>query len=103
MALAGAEKTRCPRPFHAGADRPDRDLNFFLLAFAFSAIALFVPHQQAEIRAAIGLTLVLTYFVYIMLTLRASAHLVKAAAPLAPKPQRKRCFCAVWDCRKACR
>ena len=54
-----------------------RDLNFFLAAFAFSAIALFVPHQQTAIRAAIGFTLVLTYFVYIMLTLRASAHLVK--------------------------
>lgn len=54
-----------------------RDLNFFLAAFAFSAIALFVPHQQTAIRAAIGLTLVLTYFIYIMLTLRASAQLVK--------------------------
>ena len=54
-----------------------RDLNFFLIAFSFSALALFVPHQDATIRAAIGITLVLTYFIYIMLTLRASAHLVK--------------------------
>jgi cation:H+ antiporter len=54
-----------------------RDLNFFLTAFAFSAIALFVPHQQGAVRGAIGMVLVLTYFVYIMLTLRASAHLVK--------------------------
>jgi len=54
-----------------------RDLNFFLAAFAFSALALFVPHQHTAARAAIGFTLVLTYFVYIMLTLRASAQLVK--------------------------
>ena len=54
-----------------------RDLNFFLAAFAFSALALFVPHQQTAVRAAIGFTLVLTYFIYIMLTLRASAHLVR--------------------------
>jgi cation:H+ antiporter len=54
-----------------------RDLNFFLAAFAFSALALFVPHQQTATRAAIGFTLVLTYFFYIMLTLRASAQLVR--------------------------
>ena len=54
-----------------------RDLNFFLAAFAFSTLALFIPHQQTAVRAAIGFTLVLTYFVYILLTLRASAHLVK--------------------------
>lgn len=54
-----------------------RDLNFFLAAFTFSAVALFVPHDQTAARAAIGFTLVLTYFVYMMLTLRASAHLVK--------------------------
>lgn len=61
-------------PEHSGLIR---DLNFFLAAFAFSALALYVPHQQAAVRASIGFTLVLTYFVYIMLTLRASAHLVK--------------------------
>ncbi len=54
-----------------------RDLNFFLAAFAFSALALFVPHQQAATRAAIGFALVLAYFIYILLTLRASAELVK--------------------------
>lgn len=54
-----------------------RDLNFFLMAFGFSAVALFVPHHQSAIRGTIGMTLVLIYFVYIMLTLRASADLVK--------------------------
>lgn len=54
-----------------------RDLHFFLAAFGFSALALFIPHSQPSIRAAIAISLVLTYFVYIMLTLKASEHLVK--------------------------
>ncbi|MBZ0090754.1 MAG: sodium:calcium antiporter [Sulfuricellaceae bacterium] len=54
-----------------------RDLHFFLAAFGFSALALFVPHTQPFIRASIAISLVLIYFVYIMLTLKASEHLVK--------------------------
>ncbi|MEO6697196.1 MAG: sodium:calcium antiporter [Gammaproteobacteria bacterium] len=54
-----------------------RDLNFFLLAFSLAAVALFVPHELNAIRIAIGFSLVLTYFVYILLTLRASAQLVQ--------------------------
>jgi len=54
-----------------------RDLNFFIAAFAFSTLALFIPHSLPAVRAAIGLTLVLTYFIYIMLTLHASGNLVK--------------------------
>lgn len=77
MALAVLKKRGAQGHFTPERTGLTRDLNFFLAAFAFSAIALFVPHQQAEIRAAIGFTLVLTYFVYILLTLRASAHLVK--------------------------
>lgn len=54
-----------------------RDLNFFIAAFSFSAIALYVPHTQSAIRAAMGFVMVLIYFVYIMLTLRASHALVQ--------------------------
>jgi len=54
-----------------------RDLHFFLAAFTLSTIALFIPHAHGYARAAIGFTLGLTYFVYILLTVRASAHLVK--------------------------
>ncbi len=54
-----------------------RDLHFFLAAFAFSALALFVPHSHSYARAALGFTLVLIYFFYILLTLRASAKLVQ--------------------------
>lgn len=54
-----------------------RDLNFFLIAFSLSAVALFVPHDTPSVRMVIAITMVLIYFVYIMLTLRASSALVK--------------------------
>lgn len=54
-----------------------RDLNFFLAAFAFATLALFIPHHLTEVRAALGFTMVLIYFVYILLTLRASKALVQ--------------------------
>jgi len=54
-----------------------RDLDFFLFAFSLSAVALFVPHDVPALRAALAMTMVLIYFVYIMLTLRASSQLVK--------------------------
>ncbi len=66
----------------AGHIRPERtgfirDLNFFLFAFVLAAVAMYIPQQERYIRAALGIALVLTYFIYIMLTLRASAHLVQ--------------------------
>ncbi|MFN3398198.1 MAG: sodium:calcium antiporter, partial [Sulfurimicrobium sp.] len=54
-----------------------RDLNFFLAAFSLAAVALFVPHDTSLFRALLAFGMVLIYFIYIMLTLRASAHLVK--------------------------
>jgi cation:H+ antiporter len=54
-----------------------RDLNFFLVAFGAATIALFVPHRLAVVRVAISSVLALTYFVYIMLTMRASGQLVQ--------------------------
>ena len=53
-----------------------RELNFFIMAFAFAAIALYIPHTQTAARGAIGFGMVLIYFVYIMLTIRASSALV---------------------------
>ncbi|HEY8085663.1 MAG TPA: sodium:calcium antiporter [Methylophilaceae bacterium] len=66
----------------SGAFTPERtglirDLNFFIAAFAFATLALYIPHTLPMVRAAIGLTLVLIYFIYIMLTLRASSGLVQ--------------------------
>jgi cation:H+ antiporter len=54
-----------------------RDLDFFLSAFAISAVALFVPHDNPAMRAMLAVVMVLIYFFYVMLTLKASAALVK--------------------------
>ena len=54
-----------------------RDLNYFIIAFSFAAIALYVPHEQAIIRYVIGACMVMTYFIYIMMTIRASKALVE--------------------------
>lgn len=53
-----------------------RDLSWFLLAFSMSSAAIFVPHQAIWMRVMIALLLVLVYFIYLMLTIRASAKLV---------------------------
>lgn len=54
-----------------------RDLDFFLAAFALATVALFVPHDNPAVRAMLGVVMVLIYFFYVMLTLKASAALVK--------------------------
>lgn len=54
-----------------------RDLNFFLLAFSVATVALFVPHDNAAVRVTLAAGMVLIYFVYILVTLRASAKLVE--------------------------
>ena len=54
-----------------------RDLNFFILAFRFSAIAMYVPHTLAVARYGIGVTMVMIYFVYVMMTINASKALVE--------------------------
>lgn len=54
-----------------------RDLDFFLFAFVLAAAAMFVPQEARHVRGALSIALLLTYFVYIMLTLRASEKLVQ--------------------------
>lgn len=54
-----------------------RDLDFFLMAFVLAFVAMFVPHDDGLVRGAIAFVMVLIYFVYVMLTLRASAKLVE--------------------------
>lgn len=66
----------------AGEMRPERsglarDLSWFLFAFGLATIAIFVPHTWSPLRGIIAIVLVLTYFVYLMLTIRASAKLVQ--------------------------
>ncbi len=62
------------RPERTGLSR---DLNFFIAAFAFATMALFVPHTQVAVRFAFGFVMVMIYFVYVMLTIRASKGLVE--------------------------
>jgi cation:H+ antiporter len=54
-----------------------RDLNFFLAAFSIATVALFVPHETAGLRAILAFGMVTIYFFYVMLTMKASAALVK--------------------------
>lgn len=54
-----------------------RDLNVFLGAFVLATIAMFVPPDWAGVRAGFSFALVLTYFIYVLYTLRASAALVQ--------------------------
>jgi len=53
-----------------------RDLDFFLLAFVVAAAAMFVPEGARYVRAGLSVILVITYFVYVLLTVRASDRLV---------------------------
>lgn len=61
------------RPERSGLTR---DLNFFILAFSFAAIAMVIPHSQAVVRYGIGFLMVLMYFIYVLMTIRASKALV---------------------------
>jgi cation:H+ antiporter len=53
-----------------------RDLNFFIVAFSFAAIAMYVPHTLTIVRYGISAAMVMTYFVYVLMTLNASKALV---------------------------
>ena len=55
-----------------------RDMNFFLLAFGLAAAAMYVPVGARSLRLALSASLVLVYFFYVFLTLRASEKLVDA-------------------------
>lgn len=65
-----------------------RDLDFFLMAFALSLVAMYIPHTQSWMRVALAFVMVMIYFFYVLLTLRASSKLVadghatEAGAPM---------------------
>jgi cation:H+ antiporter len=54
-----------------------RDLNFFILAFVFATIAMFIPHTEPLMRYGIGILMVLIYFIYVLMTIKASKGLVE--------------------------
>jgi cation:H+ antiporter len=76
LAFAVLAKRGVHGEFHPERSGLLRDLNFFLSAFAFATLALYIPHQLTAVRAALGFGMVLIYFIYIMLTLHASKTLV---------------------------
>lgn len=76
LAFAVLKNRKATGHFHPEKTGLKRDLNFFLVAFGFATLALFVPHEVQAVRYAIGFVMVMIYFIYIMLTLNASKHLV---------------------------
>ena len=54
-----------------------RDLDFFIVAFIFSALALYIPHSDDFSRKVIGSLLVFMYIFYLFRTIRASKKLVQ--------------------------
>lgn len=62
------------RPEHTGLFR---DLQWFLVAFLLAGVAIFVPFEYRLVRGLIGVVLVLIYFTYLGLTVRASSKLVE--------------------------
>lgn len=62
-----------------------RDLNFFLIAFLLAASAMYIPPHLFSIRILIGAILIGLYFVYILLTFRASKQLVMEGHAVKPE------------------
>lgn len=54
-----------------------RDIEFFLFAFTISFLVAFTPYEMRTLRVFISFVLVLTYFYYVLETIRASSSLVK--------------------------
>jgi cation:H+ antiporter len=54
-----------------------RDLDFFIVAFIFSALALYIPHSDDFSRKVIGSLMVFIYIFYLFKTIRASKKLVQ--------------------------
>jgi len=76
MAAFAAHKRGWAGEFRPERTGLERDLTWFLLAFGASTVAIFVPHDIPAVRGVIAFSLVLMYFIYLMLTIRASAKLV---------------------------
>ncbi len=54
-----------------------RDLNFFIVSFFLAAVAMYVPHSLKIVHYSMGACMVMTYFVYVMMTIHASKGLVE--------------------------
>lgn len=54
-----------------------RDLNGFILVYGLAAATLFLPSDWQAVRALASMILIVSYFLYVMMTLKASAQLVE--------------------------
>lgn len=77
MGLFAARKRGWKDRLHPERTGLSRDLNWFLMVFGLATLALFIPAGAALLRATVVMALVLMYFIYLMLTIRASARLVQ--------------------------
>lgn len=76
MAAFAAQKRGWAGEFRPERTGLERDLTWFLAAFAIAAAAIFVPHSMPLVRGLMATVLVFMYFIYLLLTIRASAKLV---------------------------
>jgi len=77
MGMFAAHRRGWNNPFHPEPTGLRRDLNWFLFAFTLATIAIFVPVDWRMTRGTLALGLVLSYMVYLVLTIRASRGLVE--------------------------
>ncbi len=76
MAVFAAHKRGFANELHPEPTGVKRDLSWFLMVFGLSTLATLIPQGLASLRAIVVLSLVMMYFIYLMLTIRASARLV---------------------------
>jgi len=76
MGYFAARKRGWSGPFRPEPTGLRRDLQWFLAAFSIGALAVFIPFDWKLPRVALVLVLVLLYFGYLLVTIRASRNLV---------------------------
>jgi cation:H+ antiporter len=76
VAIFAAQRRGWRGQFHPERTGMQRDLIWFIGAFGLSTVAIFVPGEWTLVRGAIGFMLVGMYFLYLLLTIRASTKLV---------------------------
>ena len=77
MGTFAAQRRGWAQPFRPEPTGVHRDLDWFLFAFALATLAIFVPSEWQWARVSLALVLTLSYFVYLLLTVRASQGLVE--------------------------
>lgn len=77
MGMFAAQRRGWTQAFRPEPTGVHRDLDWFLFAFALATLAIFVPSEWQWVRVLLALGLTLSYFVYLLLTIRASGDLVE--------------------------